>query len=494
MISDKGFGLLVNETVYFRNDTTVRHEFVKVMCYNKESVVYTGYFSFILPKSHLLAKNGNETRNKINILLVGHDSISHNTFIRAFPKLKSELLKLNAIELQAYTKVAENTFPNMLAMLLGKSVDEIKQEGWNSSQKFDRFDFLWEKFKRNGYTTSWAEDAYVNGTFNYQNQGFKDIQTDYYLRPFVEAYTSDDSVWSTGDCVEDKYEISVLLDYIADFLNVYQNQPYFALTFNARVTHDTIKYTNMLEEPNLQFLRKIKKTNLNNTAIFYFSDHGQRIAEIRDTKPGRLEDKLPSMYIILPPSFQQQHPEMVDNLRENAFKLTSTWDINKTLLHLLRLSGSNEDFHDKIDRGISLLEKIPFERSCKDAGVIQSYCPCGAHSKIETSNPIIQKGAHLAVRVLNNKLHEEARGLCQNHSLVEVKEAYILPQTGNTKLYPITIRTDPGDNVFDATILYTGIEISVTDLPLRANFFGNRSFCVKDVVLKTLCVCKGWQQ
>ncbi|KAL5020641.1 hypothetical protein ScPMuIL_002276 [Solemya velum] len=77
MTSDKGFRLLDDQAVDFKNDLIVRHEFVKVTCFNGQSLVYTDYFAFILPKYNFSTTYRNETGNKISILLVGHDGVFH---------------------------------------------------------------------------------------------------------------------------------------------------------------------------------------------------------------------------------------------------------------------------------------------------------------------------------------------------------------------------------------------------------------------------------
>jgi hypothetical protein len=99
---------------------------------------------------------------------------------------------LSAFQMRGYTKVAENTLPNVLPFLSGKLEDEfrnhpcIQNPNDKSSVHLDSCKFIWNKFALNGYRTSFAGD-YVE--YNLLNKhwpfAFKKPPTDYYMRPFI---------------------------------------------------------------------------------------------------------------------------------------------------------------------------------------------------------------------------------------------------------------------------------------------------------------------
>ena len=78
------------------------------------------------------------------------------------------------------------------------------------------------------------------------------------------------------------------------------------------------------------------------------------------------------------------------NLRLNARKLTTPFDIHETLKHFLHFDKSsgesnsdsdseshkNDDEEKVAPRGISLLKKIPVNRNCEDAQIEAHWCSC----------------------------------------------------------------------------------------------------------------------
>ncbi|GIY92837.1 uncharacterized protein CEXT_26711 [Caerostris extrusa] len=93
---------------------------------------------------------------------------------------------LSYFELNGYTKVADNTFPNLVPLLTGQFIEHY----WNESVRdmfFDDVDFIWKNYSSRGYRTLFAEDAPHIATFNYLKKGFRDPPADYYFRPFALA-------------------------------------------------------------------------------------------------------------------------------------------------------------------------------------------------------------------------------------------------------------------------------------------------------------------
>lgn len=492
--SDTGFKLLFSKKVEFSNDTSVKYEFIKLECFAENNLVYEDYFAFILPKLYSEKRIVDNTRNNINVLMIGYESISRNLFIRSCPKLRKRLTELGAIELKVYTKVGENTFPNMLALFSGKTLQDLKDLGWNATQHLDQFKFLWDEFHENGYRTAWAEDAAIGGLFNLY-KGFEKEQTDYYYRPFAIAYAANKRVWTKSHCIGNRHEVSMTLQYLSDFIQLYQNDPFFAMGFNVRNTHGDSVYVNMIEEPNIIFLNRIQSMISKNTALFFFSDHGQRLSKIRGTEIGRWEGNLPIMYVILPLFIRENYPELVTNLENNAAKLTTTWDVHKTVLHLLNLTGSYNSEYVSEKRGISLLGQMPTDRSCGDAGINKRFCPCLSMREINQSQICIKNAANFAVDYLNMEM-KNVNNLCEELRLVDIDRAYeVIPRSKTEIMFFVVFKTNPGDALFEAYIQHNDTHgFSINENPIRVNQYGNQSYCVHDTYIQTICYCSGHLQ
>jgi hypothetical protein len=108
------------------------------------------------------------------------------------PKSHSYLTKnLSAVTLVGYTKVAENTLPNVVPLLTGMTLDELKSKcikiGKNNDDvRLDECPFIWQNFAMNGYRTSFAEDDLDISIFNMDwKYAFHNPPTDHYLRTFI---------------------------------------------------------------------------------------------------------------------------------------------------------------------------------------------------------------------------------------------------------------------------------------------------------------------
>jgi len=97
-----------------------------------------------------------------------------------------------AVEMHGYTRVGDNTYPNVMALLTGQLAEE------RPSGKIDRAPFLWKDFSAAGYRTLQVEDAFIeNHVFNIwvdgtnSPNGFRSVPTDYYFRPLSVAMHAD---------------------------------------------------------------------------------------------------------------------------------------------------------------------------------------------------------------------------------------------------------------------------------------------------------------
>lgn len=80
--------------------------------------------------------------------------------------------------------MADNTFPNMLAVLSGYKVDVQTSElaGHFQNDFLDEWPFIWKNFSQNDYVTALCEEQ--PGIFSYKAKGFRRVPTDLYMRPF----------------------------------------------------------------------------------------------------------------------------------------------------------------------------------------------------------------------------------------------------------------------------------------------------------------------
>lgn len=123
---------------------------------------------------------------------------------------------------------------------------------------------------------------------------------------------------------------------------------------------------------------------LKDTVVFYLSDHGNQ-QKITLTEQGSIEYKLPFWYLMLPDRVIQERGDgdhIIDNLNHNQYVLTSQPDVHETMLDLAGGRGLGDDAwweqhgNDPNLLGSSVLQKLPFNRTCDDIGIPPLACVC----------------------------------------------------------------------------------------------------------------------
>lgn len=501
-------------------------EFMRLHCYShSDGKIATNFHALVTPKENVEHRSDylfkqhlkrNSPRETYNVHMIGVDSVSRLHFIRQMQQtLKFLRDELHAFPMSGYSKVADNTFVNIVPMMVGKFVHEM---GWNetmSGRPFDEYPFLWKNFSKAGYRTLYAEDAPKMAIFVYAKEGFHIPPTDYYNRPLALAMETQRDIWSRDHhCVADRLETTMLLDYVTDFSRVFKAKPHFGFTFITRLTHDNLEMAAAADFAYLKFLKRFKSEgHFNNTVLIMYSDHGYRFGEMRSSYIGKVEERLPFLYLVFPPSFHKKYPALVKNLRTNARRLTTPFDVYETLKDILYFDGVAREA-DISNRGISLLREVPAERTCEHAHILPHWCLCLEQKPLVAHSRLASRVGTAVVDHINSQLMSVSH-LCASLKLHNVSE--IVQMEYNEKVlrfsdslndvinrtvvygtkteapvvYQVTLSTLPGHALFEATIIHDtsediyklGGDIS------RINAYSDQSLCVNNSLLKKFCFC-----
>lgn len=493
----------------FTSHIEVQHEFVKVSCGYEDKVLHEEYFLFAVKKPLSTSRDNITSLNQsaYNVIVMGIDSISRLNFHRTMPKTLAYLQKRGAIELHGYNKVGDNTFPNIIPMLLGIKDTDLKRTCWpRTGATFDNCPFIWQWYKEAGFYTSFGEDSALLGTFNYDEKiGFSGSPTDYYLRTFMheaEVHAASNKDFNCFLCLGNKYFYKILLDYVESLTRKLSTSKLFGFFWEISMSHDYLNYPMLMDNSYEKFFERLDSFKyLDNTVFILLSDHGMRWGKIRYTKQGRLEERLPFVHILLPPSFRESYRFAYDNIKRNSKRLTTPFDIHATLSDLVDLSSIRDELIQRRTKtdythstGISLFLPIPGNRTCRTAGIEDHWCTCHTYSKVgQTSEDSYEASAYL-VEHLNSLLRDHRQ--CAELSLDEVMEVREFvsgsEEEGEVgwREFMVVARMVPGGGVFEATLRQEASGWAVVGTPSRLNLYGDESRCVHHYQLKLYCYCK----
>jgi hypothetical protein len=285
----------------FGQKSKIDAEYIQVFCEGNQSQLYVDFHSFF-PKKVEEPKETIETnKEKFNVMILGVDSISKLNFHRMFNKTARTISEeLDAIELQGFNKVGDNTYPNLIPLLTGLSSEELNSACYsstNASNYFDNCHFVWDDFKRKGYGTVFAEDSALLSLFNYFKNGFDKQPVDHYFRTILHQMEKDIAYNKIGNyklCLGSQRPVDTLFKYIKKFTKSETEQPFFSFFWTSSMTHDFINYPLLIDSDLSDLLMQIKTDKyLENTILFILSDHGIRFGSFRQTTfQGMVEERL----------------------------------------------------------------------------------------------------------------------------------------------------------------------------------------------------------
>lgn len=500
----------------------ITSEYINVNCSYYDKHIYTDYHFFvhkmdIKPQKVFQSQNVScEHDDRYNVVIIGFDSVSRLNFQRQLTKSYDTIMnRLKGFEFSGYNKLADNTYPNLIPTLTGRTQDELDGDCLPipSTTPYDNCSsIIWNKFKLNNYYTVYSEDAEYLGLFAFLRGGFHVQPTDFYTRTLfreMEQRIAHNHIINIDMCLGYHRPIDYFFKYIDSSMLALKDSPYFSFFWSTTVTHDDFSRTETIDNDFNRLLVNLdEKQLLNKTVLILMSDHGIRFGDFRNTYQGMMEERQPYLFIVVPKEFRQKYPQAVENLRVNKKRLTTHFDLHETLKDLanstmftgkvLNVRHAKLMNTTKIPRGISLFVPIPDTRTCDEAGITPHWCTCHEKESIALDDINVVRAATFMINRINYNLTEFTQ--CQPLLLLRISEAVLL-KTNNfvtkslesDKIFDITVHivTEPGNGAFEGTMRLTSNseEIFLTGIS-RTNLYGHHSDCVDDVEIKLYCFCK----
>ncbi|XP_063226168.1 uncharacterized protein LOC134532993 isoform X2 [Bacillus rossius redtenbacheri] len=509
---------------HLENETILHPEveFILVKCHseqaiasgkNKRKEVYSNMHAVVPIKEEVKWKletnKSSKHPRRLSVLLLGLDSISRLNMIRKMPKTVSYLTQTGWVELKGYNKVGDNTLPNLMALLTGYNMKEIKRSCWPSMDaKFDDCPFIWKNFSKQGYITIFTEDEPTISTFNYHKTGFVNPPTDYYLRPYLlaaEQHLTTKMKDSMAVCLGPVSTADHILHYVYNFLSTFKDALYFGLMWLNNFSHNNPNTPGAMDSRMVSFFKDLVQIGtLNSSMIVFLSDHGMRFGKIRETSSGWLEERLPFCYVWVPEWFRKENPAAYRNVIQNGNHLVSPFDLHLSLRNILDSNTEDSTPWNAMNTTsgcsscMDLFSDTTEDRLCEDAGITPHWCTCYEYRSVPTDEKVVQKVAKFVV----NEIHDYFKNrhpavptdLCatlQVHTIVGAKIK--LPHDGEHVSYNdylITFLTTPGKALFESTVRLWGHDsMELQGKISRLNSYYSQSRCIADSELKPFCFC-----
>lgn len=505
-----------SEPILLTDTITVRGDYGKVDNLNQYRNIHASIYA------HGILNNDNKKRtsdDQLSVFIFGFDSISRSNFIRNLPKTYHILIdKMKSHEFYGYSKIDDNTFPNLLALLTGHKVSIHSSElsGHFQNDYVDSWPFLWKNFSSKNYITGLIEEQ--PGFMSYKAKGFEHEPTDVYLRPYgIVLNETPLRKYSSPACVGNKAEARHYLDVMERFVKTYKNNPYFLFTFLWKLSHDKTSDIEMLDPMTSRFFRNLFDENFfNNTAVIVMSDHGNRFDAIRKTLIGRYEERMPFLSVHLPSWFRKKYPNVMLNLQNNAWKLTCQYDMYETLVDILNRKYDGDDRPSLKNRGKSLFSSIPKNRTCYDVHIPNHFCVCQDEENVEIKLDYVQAAAYYVVKTIN-QFTSSVKKLCRRLTLSKVISAQkykandrvlhgirwhfkeLLQDKNVTAIVSylrVTFVTSPNNGIYEALVQYFSdqpysFSVNSGDVS-RINSYGKDADCISMINrnLEKFCYCK----
>ncbi|XP_023241495.1 uncharacterized protein LOC111639786 [Centruroides sculpturatus] len=478
-------------------------EYVNVSCSYKEKAIYQNYHSYIRKKPAVKLVDIKKYKPQVFIFVI--ESMSRLNMIRHMPKTYSYLTDVMKVEtLKGLTKVADNSFPNMIALLTGRKVRMVPQElpGNESAGPYDHWPFIWKNFKKEGYVTALTEDEPEYTILNYLSKGCLRKPTDYYPRPLWLALSESSLLKKSSTyCLGNIPTYTILFNWMKEFIEKYSRELYFLFSFYIAVTHTNFNNAQYLDGDVYNLLRELNENgHFRNTVVIVMGDHGNRYGKVLTTSIGRIEERMPLFSISIPSALEERFPHLRKYLKLNSDRLTTWLDVHSMLMDVVKSTyEESPPTHVWNTRGYSAWRmEIPINRTCETAGIAENHCVCQSEAVISADDPRCLEASIILVEHLNQLL-DDFKLFCEKLRLIKTLQAsvilpwkHLVQKEGYELKMRLLVSLAPSDAVVEALVQKTAWskQFRVVGDVSRLNKYGNQSSCIQDRELRKFCYCK----
>lgn len=485
----------------FDTSIPVNHDFVRVQCFYLNEVVYDDFFLSSTSKKNLLLERISHWKLP-NVLMFGFESMSRMNFLRTMKSTAKFLRTRGSIQLHAYNKLGDNSYPNLFPLFMGKSWEDVKHNCLKEGENYfdiKKCSFIWDKFSEVGFYTALAADTPAGLFGNYERMLPK-IPTDFYLQPFIyeTRFLFEDKTYDYHACLQNRYFYKILLNFVKSVTHNVSNKRLFGIFWEQSISHEHPTLSSIMDESYYDLLKYLEDINyLKNTVVILFSDHGPRFGDFMGTRQGYIESRLPLLEVLLPVDFRRRYPLAVKNFERNTRRLTTAFDVFETIRDLIYIETTditNKQIRKRTERlktmtdakNISLFLPIPANRTCKSLDIAERYCVCEKGQKISVKPKARRFVAKALITHVNQLLSIFPQ--CAQLELERILHVSGEEINEHSRKFTVVITTQPGSGVLEGTLIRNFTDWRVSGTTGRLNIYRHQS-CIQDEIVKMYCFC-----
>lgn len=114
----------------------------------------------------------------------------------------------------------------------------------------------------------------------------------------------------------------------------------------------TLAQIGVLDDGLTHAIEYFDKYYSHNTVVIIYGDHGPRYGAYRQTLAGKLEERLPILWMLVPTAISD--PQVHHNLKLNTKRLSTVYDLHETLRHISVYPYKPEGLESKHNYSTSL--------------------------------------------------------------------------------------------------------------------------------------------
>lgn len=313
------------------------------------------------------------------------DSFSRRHFYRKLTETVEFLNEANrnsthaVFDFKLHNIHGHDSIENMSITLSG--IPKYKRAKEETDYKYD----IWNILRKQGYVTMIGQEN-CNSLFA-PTLGER-IPVDHSVNEFYCAagvyseYTTNKLMQGQHRCIGKRMSHNYILDYTWEFMETYSNvDKWIYLHLNA--AHEgSGQHAATLDSDLTSFLKRVMKRP-EVVYIFLEGDHGMRYGDWKRSEEASYEWKLPAFFLIMPHETLRSVFNSYNRLLMNTFRLTTKYDIRKTIL-AISAKVKNLNFEFDKDEGVVMFRRQIFtDRTCKRMGIPMFYCSCMDFDEID---------------------------------------------------------------------------------------------------------------